>query len=183
MLSVVASDLAADGWRVVSPSRRYSPLPVTDESVTHRPRWSRSYRRHRFGQGQAIWVEAHWDRPKELARKVENVLTAPAELLVVWVHESFRRSVLGVVEPLLSPTAPVVEVRSLADLTVPPDEPEPLLFGHPTQQVLLGAVSDLARPLGQDEIGEGVLEAVERALEGKPTSLHQIGERRPVVGH
>ncbi|PXY28854.1 hypothetical protein BA062_22100 [Prauserella flavalba] len=185
MLSVVVEELALDGWRVVSPSRRYVPLPATDDAAVPPPRWSRGRRKDRVGAGKAIWVEAHWDRPRELATKVEKALTAPAELLVAWVHESYRRSVLGVVEPLLTATAPVVEVRSLVDLAAVPDEPEPVLFGHPTQQVLLGSVSELAatRPLGHDEIWRGVLYAVERALEGRPSSLHQLGERRPVHGH
>ncbi|WP_228714153.1 MULTISPECIES: hypothetical protein [Prauserella] len=188
MLSVVVQELALDGWRVVSPSRRYVPLPATDDAAdgaARPPRWSRGLRKDRVGAGKAIWVEAHWDRPRELAHKAEKALTAPAELLVVWVHESYRRSVLGAVEPLLTATAPFVEVRSLADLAVVPDDPEPVLFGHPTQQVLLGSVSELAapRPLGHDEIGRGVLYAVERALEGRPSSLHQLGERRPVHGH
>ncbi|MEU6646013.1 hypothetical protein ABZ863_26160 [Saccharomonospora sp. NPDC046836] len=184
MLSLVARELAADGWRVVLPSRRYCPLPV-EETRTHPMSWSRRNRRNdRVGAGRAIWVEAHWDRPHELARKAEKALTGPAELLVAWVHESYRRAVLGAVEPLLAPGAPIVEVRALADLAVVPDEAEPLLHGHPTQQVLLGDVSDQPpRPLGHDEIGTGVVEALQRALERRPSALHQLGERRPVHGY
>ncbi|MFD2400075.1 hypothetical protein ACFSVJ_29285 [Prauserella oleivorans] len=50
--------------------------------------------------------------------------------------------------------------------------------------MLLGSTSDVdpSRPLGHDEIGQGVLYAVQRALEGRPSSVHQIGERRPVHG-
>ncbi|PXY19722.1 hypothetical protein BAY60_31905 [Prauserella muralis] len=187
MLSAVALDLATDGWRVVLPSRRYCPLPTEDmaDAGTRPSRWGRGRRKERVGSGRAIWVEAHWDRPRELARGAEKALTAAAELLVAWVHESYRRSVLGAVEPLLAPKAPVVEVRQLSDLAFLPEEPEPLLAGHPTQQVLLGNLSEDAadRPLGQQEITRGVLHAVERALEGRPSSLHQIGERRPVHGY
>ncbi|PRX46705.1 hypothetical protein B0I33_107283 [Prauserella shujinwangii] len=183
MLSEVAQVLAGDGWRVVLPCRRYSPLPAPEEliSASAPPGRASHARPDAFPDpGKAVWVEAHWDRPRELARKTEKVLTAPAGLLVAWVHETYRRSVLGAVEPLLASAAPVVEVRALADLGRIPDEPDPLLVGHPTQQVLLGSVSeqDPRRPLAHDEIVDGVLVAVRRALAGRHSSLHQVGQRR-----
>lgn len=164
MLGELAARLVADGWRVVLPSRRHVPLPVADEAT-----------------GRAIWTPADWDRPDELATAARAALSAPAELLVSWVHESYRHSVLTAVEPMLAPTAPVVEVRPLGDLAHGTVEPEPPLLDHPTQQVLLGEVSgrDSDRALGQREIVDAVLAAVERALVGKPPSLHQVGERRP----
>lgn len=164
MLSELAARLVTDGWRVVLPSRRYLPLPVTDTETT----------------GRAIWTRADWDRPDELAVAVRAALSDPAELLVSWVHESYRYAVLTAVEPMLAPRAPVVEVRSLADLPHGAVEPRPLLRDHLTQQVLLGEVSgrDRDRALGQREIIDAVLAAVERALVGKPSSLHQVGERR-----
>ncbi|EHR51747.1 hypothetical protein SacmaDRAFT_3531 [Saccharomonospora marina XMU15] len=165
MLSEPAARLVAQGWRVVLPCRRYHPIPVTDSEAT----------------GRAIWTRADWDRPVELAAAVRTALTAPAELLVSWVHESYRRSVLTAVEPMLAAGAPVVEVRPLAELAHGIAEPEPLLGDHPTQQVLFGEVSerDTDRALGRREVVDAVLDAVDRALLGKPSSLHQVGGRRP----
>lgn len=183
MLRVVARELAVDGWQVVLPSRRHAPLPVEDPELRS-VHWSRGRRHTRMGSGRAIWVEAHWDRPRELARKAERALVTPAELLVAWVHESYRRAVLGAVEPLLAESAAVVEVRSLSDLAEIPEETEGFYPAHPTQHVLLGSTSDAdpSRPLGHEEIGQAVLYAVHRALEGRPSSVHQVGERRPVHG-
>ncbi|WP_235999493.1 hypothetical protein [Qaidamihabitans albus] len=187
MLSEVAQLLTADGWRVVLPSRRYSPLPVADELVgAASARKGFSSRAGGRGEdGRAVWVEADWDRPQELVGKVKKALTEPAELLVAWVHESYRRAVIGAVEPLLARGAPVVEVRTVAEMGSVPDEPGRMLIGHPTQQVLLGAVSEQnpPRPLRHEEIVDGVTVAVRRALEGRPSSLHHVGQRRPVSGH
>lgn len=165
LLTSVACRLVDGGWRVVFPSRRYLPLPA-DERRDGVP-----------GRGKAVWVEARWDRPRDLARDVEKALAEPAHLLVAWVHDSYRRAVLGAVEPLLTPDAPVVEVCRLG-LSEP--EPRPVLVSHSTQQVLLGDVSEEhgERPLGQAEIVTGVTLAVERALDGRPPAVHQLGERR-----
>lgn len=160
MLNGVAAHLAAQGWRVVLPNRRYTPLAVSEPCP-----------------GKAVWVRADWGRPRELARDAERALEAPAALLVAWVHETYRNSVLGAVEPLLAGGAPVVEVRAVAELGLTP--PEPRLLGRTTQQVLLGTVceDDTDRALGQDEIIDGVRDAVERALRGRPSSVHQLGKR------
>lgn len=167
LLNSLACRLVDDGWRVVLPARRYTPLPA-DEG-----------RDGASGRGKAVWVEAHWDQPRRLARDVDKALTEPAGLLVAWVHDSYRRAVLGLVESLLTPAAAVVEVFG-PHLTE--EEPRPLLVSHRTQQVLLGDLSGehAGRPLGQGEILAGVSLAVERALDGRPSSVHQIGEPRSV---
>ncbi|MCR3722287.1 hypothetical protein LY15_004285 [Prauserella flava] len=180
MLRRVTKELAVDGWQVVLPSRRYAPIPTGDPDV-HAVRWTAGHRHTTVGAGRATWVQAQWDAPAELARKAGEVLTGPADLLVAWVHESYRAAVLSAVEPLLSDTAPVVEVAALSmhgDVVAPP---EPHYPHRPTQQVLLGSTSDVAvgRPLGHEEIERGVLEAVRRALAGSLSSAHQLGERRP----
>jgi hypothetical protein len=185
MLSGVTEFLAHEGWHVVLPSRRYRPIaceaPV--DVAARRPARTLGSRSRaagkRHGGGRAIWVEAHWDRPRELAAKAEGALHGQAELLVTWVHEQYRRSVLGAVESLLRPGAPVVEVRS-ASAAVSLD---PLLSEHPTQQVLLGPISavDDRRSLGQAEITEGVLAAVGRALDGHAPSVYQLGQSRWVI--
>src|SRR5690606_40487810 len=87
MLAGVASRLVDDGWLVVLPSRRYSPLPDYAEP----------------GSGRALWVQARWERPERLARDTANALGGKADLLVAWVHNEYRRSVLFAVEPLLAP--------------------------------------------------------------------------------
>ncbi|OLT44002.1 hypothetical protein BJF85_20820 [Saccharomonospora sp. CUA-673] len=190
MLRRVARELAVDGWRVVLPSRRYAPIPA-GQPDQHSVRWASGNRQMSVGSGKAIWVEAHWDQPGELARKAGLVLDdlgGPADLLVAWLHEAYRSAVLAAVSPLLADDAPVVEVSAVpesgdaADVAVPPD---PFCPERRTQQVLLGATSDvsLRRPLGHEEIERGVLDGVRRALDGRPTSVHQLGERRPVAGY
>ncbi|NKQ52646.1 hypothetical protein HFP15_07100 [Amycolatopsis sp. K13G38] len=187
MLAGVAEDLVRGGWHVVLPSRRYHPIAVPEQKQGlaalralrprgHLPTTGNGQAR----PGRAIWVEAGWDRPRELAAKAEAALEGPADLLVAWVHEQYRRAVMGAVERLLMPRAPVVEVRGVGG---PPVEPEPLLAAHPTQLVMVGSVSDLGgnRPLAHAEITEGVLEAVHRAIEGRAPSLHQVGQSRPLV--
>ncbi|MDQ0381868.1 Rossmann-fold NAD(P)-binding domain-containing protein [Amycolatopsis thermophila] len=187
MLAGVAQVLTREGWHVVLPSRRYRPLDCevrpgaaalrSLRSPGHRPV---SLTGRSWGGGRAIWVEAHWDRPRELAAKAEMALHGPADLLVAWVHEQYRRSVLGAVETLLADDAPVVEVRNGPGGNEPPD---PLLPLHPTQVVQLGTVSayDAHRSLAEAEIAEGVLDAVRRALAGHATSTHQVGQLRPLV--
>lgn len=183
MLRRVVRELAVDGWRVVLPSRRYAPIPVGDPELRS-VRWSAGDRHTAVGTGTATWVQAHWDEPDDLARKAGRVLGGPADLLVAWVHEAYRATVLDAVEPLLAPTAPVVDVTSIPAHADPEAPVEPFYPDRATQQVTLGSTSDvsLGRPLGHEEIERGVLEAVRRALDGRPTVLHQIGERRPVPG-
>lgn len=184
MLSGVAQTLVAEGWLVVLPSRRYCPLavPESKQGVAalkalrprgHRPTGGRA-------PGRALWVQAHWDRPRELAAKAETALGGPADLLVAWVADEYRRAVLGACERLLVPRAPVVEVRGTGN---PPSAPEPLLAAHPTQLVMVGAVSevDYSRPLSHAEVTDAVQCAVKRAVEGHATSLHQVGQSRPLV--
>jgi hypothetical protein len=186
LLNDVAEHLVGDGWRVVLPSRRPNPIAtgeVRPGAAALRALRPRGHRPTTTAErpGRAIWVPAEWVRPRELAREAGMALGGPAELLVAWVHESYRRSVLGAVEHLLAPHAPVVEIRDGTGIGA--GEDEPLLIQHPTQRVLLGPVSerDSQRSLGQAEMAEGVLEAVHRALDGHPPSLHQIGQPRPLV--
>jgi hypothetical protein len=56
--------------------------------------------------------------------------------------------------------------------------PDPALEGHPTQQVVLGFVrhGGSTRWLSHEETSVGVLEAVHRALDNRPPSVHQVGE-------
>ncbi|GAA1977276.1 hypothetical protein [Amycolatopsis minnesotensis] len=166
MLSAVAEDLVANGWYVVLPSRRYSPPAARQvESRAHRSR------RGRTEAGRAVWVEAEWMRPRELARAADGALGGHADLLVAWVHEAYRRSVLGVVESLLAPGAPVVEVREGG-------WSDPVLTGRPTQGIVLGSVSerDSGRSLIQSEVVGGVAAAVARALDGHPSTVHTLGQ-------
>lgn len=174
MLSDIAEQLASDGWRVVLPSRRYNPLPARDPQTAGT--------RVEHGSGRAVWVEADWERPDQLVRRTDAALTGPVELLVAWVHESYRRAVVAAVEPLLADGAPVVEVRAAGSGRIP-GEPDPLLARHPTHAVVLGGTSehDPRRPLGHEEIVHGVLAAVRRALSRSAPARHQLGQRRPVL--
>ena len=186
MLAGVAEELVRHGWHVVLPCRRYHPLALPDPNPGRaalralRPRGHRPDGGDHREPGRAIWVESRWDRPRELAAKAEPALGGPADLLVAWVHEQYRRAVLGAVETLLAPSAPVVEVRPAAGL---PAEPEPVLAAHPTQLVLVGSVSEHGgnRPLPHAELTSGVLEGMRRAVEGHAPSLHQVGQSRPMV--
>lgn len=190
MLSGVAEALVEDGWHVVLPSRRYSPIAVPEPKQGmaalralrprgHRPTGNGNGNGGRKA-GRALWVEAHWDRPRELSTKAQSALGGPADLMVAWIHEQYRRSVMGACERLLVPRAPVVEVRGVGG---PPVEPEPLLAAHPTQLVMVGALSELddSRPLSHAELTEAILGAVNRAVEGRAASLHQVGQSRPLV--
>ncbi|GAB3571465.1 hypothetical protein GCM10027445_26900 [Amycolatopsis endophytica] len=188
MLAGIAENLTREGWHVVLPCRRYHPLDteVRPGAAALRSLRRPGHRPYRGGpgrarpDGKATWVEAHWDRPRELAAKAEAALRGQADLLVAWIHEEYRRSVMGAVEGLLAHGAPVVEVRNAFGGV---DLPDPLLPSHPTQVVQLGTVSahDAHRCLAQAEIGEGVSDAVRRAIEGHPTSTHQVGQLRPLV--
>lgn len=183
MVPEVAETLVRQGWRVVLPSRRYHPLAVPEARPgTPAPRrsWRRGSAQPGGESGRAVWVEASWDRPAELAEKAEAVLAGPVDLLVAWVHDEYRIEVMRSVERLLAALASVVEVR-------PPGEAalgtEPVLADHPTQLLLLGTASetDSSQFPSRAEIAEGVLAAVGRALDGHPASVRQIGLARPMV--
>src|SRR6187399_235702 len=151
MLPEAAETLVRQGWRVVLPSRRYQPLAVPEIVVPETKPGIAALQRLRppghlpqafaddMRGGRAVWVEASWDRPAELANKAATALDGEADLLVAWVHDQYRVDVMRAVEPLLARTAGVVEVRT-SDW--PLFEPEPVLAEHPTQLVLLGAVSE-----------------------------------------
>ncbi|TVT24856.1 hypothetical protein FNH06_05475 [Amycolatopsis acidiphila] len=186
MLSGPAEALVRDGWHVVLPCRRYSPIAVPEPKQgiaalkALRPRGHRPNGTGGRKAGRALWVEAHWDRPRELSTKAGAALGGPADLMVAWVHEQYRRAVLGACEWLLAPGAPVVEVRGAGG---PPVEPEPVLAAHPTQLIMVGALSELddTRPLAHGELTGAILDAVHRAVEGRAASLHQVGQSRPLV--
>lgn len=164
MLSGVAAALLDDGWHVVLPSRRRPASPATN------------------GSGRrARWVKADWTSPAALVDVSRDALGEPADLLVAWVHREVRASVLRSVSPLLAPGAPVVEVHGSASANPVGGCPDPILDGHPTQQVVLGYVRHAGRTrwLTHQEISAGVLDAVRRALAGKPSHVHQVGEFRP----
>ncbi|MCG8922225.1 hypothetical protein [Lentzea sp. CC55] len=154
MLAGCAQQLVARGWRVVLPSRT-QPL-AADDGPGRAARASIS-RGHR-----PTWVRADWADPAALASEVEYELDGHlVNLLVAWVHTSYRTGVLTAVHRLLAEGAPVVEVHTCAPV------PDPVL-PNPTQQVLLGHFAhDATR-----RTSRAVLEAVERALEGRPPSLH-----------
>ncbi|GAA1270196.1 hypothetical protein [Saccharothrix xinjiangensis] len=173
MLKGCADELLNQGWQVVLPSRR------ADTGLGRAARASLGARGHVPQQaGRARPVVADWARPEELAERVRAVLERPADLLVAWVHASYRDDVLRAVAPLLAPPAPVVEVHDSGAIQPVRGMPDPVLEGHPTQQVVLGFVrqGDAHRWLSHEETSEGVLEAVHRALEGRAPSVHQIGE-------
>jgi len=167
MLAGCAEALVADGWHVVLPSRRYAPVPIGAGNGDHHA---------------AVWVRADWFDPAALARDAGAALGGPADLLVAWVHREVRPSVLRAVAPLLSPGAPVVEVHGSASANPVGGCPEPVLTGHPTQQVVLGFVRHAGRTrwLNHQEIAAGVLDGVRRALAGRHPAVHQVGEFRPV---
>lgn len=164
MLAGVASSLVREGWLVVLPSRRYSPL-AADEPAS----------------GRALWVEARWERPQRLARDAAKALGGPVDLLVSWVHGGYRLPVLEAVAPLLAPGAPVVEVHGESAGDPLGKLPDATLAGHPTQQVVLGYVREgnRTRWLTHAEIVDGVLVAVQRALDDAPVTEHHVGELRP----
>ena len=89
---------------------------------------------------------------------------------------------LRAVGPLLAPGAPVVEVHGSASANPVGGCPDPVLGDHPTQQIVLGFVRHAGRTrwLTHQEISAGVLDGVRRALAGKPSAVHQVGEFRPV---
>ena len=165
MLAGAAATLLDDGWQVVLPSRRRPSLPVTNGN----------------GRG-ARWVRADWTDPTELTRAAADALGGPADLLVAWVHREVRTGVLRAVSSLLAPAAPVVEVHGSSSANPLGGCPDPVLAGHQTQQVVLGYVRHAGRTrwLTHEEISAGVLDAIHRALAGKHSAVHQVGEFRPV---
>jgi NAD(P)-dependent dehydrogenase (short-subunit alcohol dehydrogenase family) len=176
MLAGCVGSLVHDGWHVVVPSRRYAPIPAAPEEAQPQPDDAGERRR-------ALWVQADWSEPDELVARAAKALGGAADLLVAWVHESARPSVLRAVAPLLAPGAPVVEVHGSASANPVGGCPDPVLDDHPTQQVVLGFVSDGGRTrwLTHHEIVDGVLDAVRRALDGRPPIVHQVGEFRPTL--
>ncbi|MEU4446008.1 hypothetical protein AB0K14_31670 [Actinosynnema sp. NPDC050801] len=176
MLKGCADELLAQGWQVVLPSRR--PEGVLGSAARAALR-GRGHVPHLSGvEGSKVAVAADWARPAELADRVREVVDRPADLLVAWVHASYRDDVLGAVAPLLAPHAPVVEVHDSGAIHAVRGVPDPALPGHPTQQVVLGFVRHGAgtRWLSHEEASVGVLEAVHRALDNRPPSVHQVGE-------
>jgi hypothetical protein len=170
MLAGCAEALVADGWHVVLPSRRYAPIPAVEGNGNGN------------GHRKALWVAASWSEPDALADGAARALGGPADLLVAWVHRTERVSVLRAVAPLLADGASVVEVHGSASANPVGGCPDPVLDGHPTQQVVLGFVRHAGRTrwLTHQEISAGVLDGVRRALAGKPSTVHQVGEFRPV---
>jgi hypothetical protein len=164
MLAGVAAALLDDGWQVVLPSRR-RPATLT------------------AGGRAAHWVKADWTEPAALVATADQALGGPADLLVAWVHREVRVSVMRSVAPLLAPGAPVVEVHGSASANPLGGCPDPVLPDHPTQQVVLGYVRHAGRTrwLTHEEVSAGVLDAVHRALDGKPPQVHQVGEFRGVA--
>ncbi|SEQ46322.1 hypothetical protein SAMN05216188_103115 [Lentzea xinjiangensis] len=158
MLVGCARQLVTRGWHVVLPSRT---RPLMADGGPDRAARAIS-REHR-----PTWVKADWTKPHELAAEVEYELQGHVvNLLVAWVHSSYRVNVLNAVLPLLAEGAPVVEVHTCAPV------PDPVL-PNPTQQVLLGHFAHDAA----HRTSRAVLEAVERALEGRPPSLHHEDAR------
>lgn len=157
MLAGAVATLVDDGWHVVLPSRRRTAT-------------------------EALWIQATWSDPAALAADAGRALGGPADLLVAWVHREDRAAVLRAVAPLLAPAAPVVEVHGSASANPVGGCPAPILADHPTQQVVLGYVRHVGRTrwLTHQEISAGVLGGIRRALEGRPSAMHQVGEFRPV---
>lgn len=166
MLAACTSVLVADGWHVVLPCRRYAPIPTVSA-----------------GQhtGRALWVAADWSDPVGLAARSRRALGGPVDLLVTWVRREHRQALHEAVAPLLAADAPVVEVHGSAAFDPASGYPDPVLPDHPTQQLVLGFVpaGGTCRRLSHEEISEGVVDAVDRALAGKPPGVYQVGEPRP----
>ncbi|GAA2661150.1 MULTISPECIES: hypothetical protein [Actinosynnema] len=184
MLKGCSDELVEQGWQVVLPSRRarLTPGQAVREAVRRRghvptPRTAAVGAGAGTG-GSVVQVAADWSRPQELAGLVNDALLRPAGLLVAWVHDSYRVPVLNAVAPLLDAGAPVVEVHDISAVSPTGGLPEPVLPGHPTQQVVLGFVrrDGRTRWLSHEQTASGVMEAVHRALAGDPPSVRQVGE-------
>lgn len=192
MLAGCVAALVGDGWHVVLPSRRHAPIPAEPlERGDYKPgayaraalAGGRGHRPTSAPGRKALWVHADWSEPDLLAARAQQALGGPADLMVAWVHSADRERVMHAVRPLLAPGAPVVEV--LGSEASPGDTPDPVLADHPTQQVVLGYVNLAGRTrwLTHNEISEGVLHAVRRAIEGRPPAAHQVGEVPMPYGH
>jgi NAD(P)-dependent dehydrogenase (short-subunit alcohol dehydrogenase family) len=171
MLADVENYLVRRGWHVVLPCRRYAPVDADDLEDTV------------VGDGmeplgKALWVHADWTRPRQLAVDAEKALQGDADLLVMWVHDQFKDAVVDTVAPLLDADAPVVEVHGNPDAEMIRCLPEASFAGHTTQQVVLGHVGEQGhtRWPTHAETVDGVLVAVDRAISGKPPTVHQVGE-------
>jgi len=166
-LAACAAFLVADGWHVVLPSRRHAPISTVPNDGP--------------ATGRAVWVAADWADPAGVALRARHALGGPADLVVAWVHREHRAGLLHAVEPLLVDGAPVVEVLGSGAVDPLGGFPDPVLSNHPTQQVVLGFVpaGGTSRRLNHEEISEGVLAAVDRALAGRAPAVHQFGEARP----
>ncbi|WP_158851985.1 hypothetical protein [Saccharothrix deserti] len=180
MLKGCADELLAQGWQVVLPSRRPEGTLGSAAKAALRGRGHVPHLSQAQGEkgGRKVTVAADWAQPHELADRVREVMERPADLLVAWVHASYRDDVLRAVAPLLAPHAPVVEVHDSGAIHPVHGVPDPALDGHPTQQVVLGFVRHGGKThwLSHEETSVGVLEAVHRALDGRPPSVHQVGE-------
>lgn len=163
MLTGCVTRLVADGWAVVTPSRRRRTWPAPG----------------------ATWVFGEWSRPAELAEHAGAALTGPAGLLVAWVHSPHRQPVLRAVGGLLAPRAPVVEVLGSAGRDPSVLRVDPVLDGHPAHRVVLGfrrLSGGGTRWLTNEEIGAGVYEAARAALTDRTAEsprVHEVGELRP----
>jgi NAD(P)-dependent dehydrogenase (short-subunit alcohol dehydrogenase family) len=181
MLAGCVTMLLEQGWQVVLPSRRSSAARRYDTGAGQMARSALRPPGHTTtttADREANWVAADWTHPLELAAKVNDVLERPAELLVAWVHSSYRIPVMLAVAPFLAPQAPVVEVLGISEIDSTRGLRDPVIEHHPTQQVVLGYVRHhgATRWLTHQEESAGVLEAVRRALDGRPSSVHQVGE-------
>lgn len=171
MLAGCAAELLEQGWQVVLPSRRPRFGMAAQQALGPRGHLPTQRPKPRP-------VAADWARPDELATQVRDALDGPVHLLVAWVHATYREPVLRAVGPLLAPHAPVVEVHVSSGIHPVSGLPDPVLEGHPTQQVVLGHIrhGNTTRWLTHEETSVGVLDAVHRAVEGKAPSTHQVGE-------
>lgn len=159
MLAGCAQKLVERGWQVVLPSRT-QPLMADDGP-------GRAARASLRKGHRPTWVRADWAEPAELASEVEYELRGQrVNLLVAWVHDNYRAQVMRAVQHLLAEDAPVVEVHTCGPV------PDPVL-PNPTQQVHLGHFAHDAA----QHTSRAVLEAVERALEGRAPSLHHEDAR------
>lgn len=205
MLAECAADLVRAGWRVVLPSRRYLPIhltrdgepPVPDSSDTTQAAAASvavgtgSAGRGSVGGlvgpgagGTAHWVGATWSEPAELAARSARALGGKADLLVAWLPTPVRAAVMQAVAPVLASDAAVVEVHNSGSADPIGGCPEPVLAGHPTQQLVLGyrAEGERTRWLTHQEVVAGVLDAVRRAIDTKPPAVHQVGQFRAWSG-
>jgi hypothetical protein len=181
MLAGCVTTLLEQGWQVVLPSRRPPDARRYDTGAGQMARRALRPPGHtttRTADRGANWIAADWTRPLELAVQVNEVLERPAALLVAWVHSSYRLPVMLAVAPFLAPHAPVVEVLGISEIDSVRGLRDPVMEHHPTQQVVLGYVKHhgTTRWLTHQEASAGLMEAVQRALDGRPSSVHQVGE-------